>query len=131
MRDEMDDTEITSSEFRALALGGAPSQVGTSQPDWVSLVGFDPLSETKEQDAVLRDLTKLPMGMRSCTEAVLATSLGQEIDARRALSIGGVSKELRELMGVLRGWAEASDDAGDVVDELGAARAARREATAG
>lgn len=93
--------------------------------------GGEPESESIVETAVLRDLERMPVAVRSLTEAGMAVVLGREMDAGRQLSIAPVSRELRELMEVLRGWAEASGDTGDEVDELAALRAARREAMTG
>ncbi|MGH3672181.1 MAG: hypothetical protein ACRDSH_16365 [Pseudonocardiaceae bacterium] len=76
-------------------------------------------------------LDEMPQAVQGTAEATLAISLAGEIDAGRQLSIAPVSKELRGLLELLRSWATEQAETGDAVDELGAARAARRADAAG
>ena|SRR6476661_663201 len=80
---------------------------------------------------VATDLARLPVSVTDSTEAAIALALAHKLDSGGELSVAPVSKELREVMAILRSRADSLGDSGDSVDELGAARAARRAGAAG
>lgn len=83
------------------------------------------------EQAVLYELSQLPSGL-PVTEQALAVVLARYLDAAsRQIGTAGpapVSRGIVELMDRLRAAAEARSGVGDAVDDLAAARAARREA---
>lgn len=82
-------------------------------------------------DRVAKRLADMPEAVQDTVEAQMALSAAGEIDAGRQMSIAPVMKELRGLMELLRSWSTTQTDSGDDVDDLAAARAARRAASAG
>jgi hypothetical protein len=87
--------------------------------------------ESAVRFAVQRDLDSMPESVQNTTEAATALALAREMDMGRQLSIAPVAKELRGIMELLRSWATAAAPSGDAVDDLAAARAARRAGAAG
>lgn len=77
------------------------------------------------------DLSRMPGSVTDATEAAIALALARKLDSGGELSVAPVSKELREVMALLRSRADSLGDSGDSVDELGAVRAARRAGAAG
>lgn len=89
-------------------------------PEWASVTSM-----------VAADLLRLPDSVTDACEAAIALALARKLDSGGELSVAPVSKELREVMGLLRSRAGLLGETGDAVDELGAARAARRSGAAG
>lgn len=79
--------------------------------------------------AVLRDLEGLPEGVVNSTDAAIALALASKLDRGGEISVAPVAKELATVMDRLRS-AGQDRSAGDGVDDLAAARAARRAASA-
>lgn len=82
-------------------------------------------------EAVIRDLEAMPEHILTSTEAAAAVALARKLDAGGEISVAPVAKELREVMKFLRDLAGTREREGDDVDDLAAARAARRAASAG
>jgi len=81
--------------------------------------------------SVASDLARLPVSVTDCAEAAIALALARKLDSGGEISVAPVSKELREVLALLRARAGLLGEMGDAVDELGAARAARRSGAAG
>jgi hypothetical protein len=88
---------------------------------------MDDESEGLVEQAVTRDLARLPAALRETTSAATAIALARELDRGRLMSTAPVAKELRETMRELAAAAVEIEVKGDAVDDLNARRAARRQ----
>lgn len=86
-------------------------------PDWATVTA-----------STAHDLADLPESVTNTTEAAIALALARKLDSGGEMSVAPVSKELREVMSLLRAAADAQSGRGDVVDDLGDRFAARRAA---
>lgn len=86
-------------------------------PDWATVTA-----------STAHDLAALPESVTDTTEAAIALALARKLDSGGEMSVAPVSKELREVMSLLRVAADAQSGRGDVVDDLGDRFAARRAA---
>src|SRR5215207_288408 len=87
-------------------------------------------SEGLVEQAVRRDVARLPISLQETTPAATAIALARELDRGWLLSTAPVAKELRETMRALAAAAGQLDIKRDAVDDLNARRAARRRAVA-
>jgi hypothetical protein len=86
-------------------------------PDWATVTA-----------STAHDLAQLPDTVTNTTEAAIALALARKLDSGGEMSVAPVSKELREVMALLRTNAENQTGRGDVVDDLSDRFAARRAA---
>lgn len=80
---------------------------------------------------VAGEVAALPEHMRQTPEALLCLALARQMDAATTpRDAATVSKELRAALAALREAIARAGKRGDVVDEIGARRAARRSTAA-
>ena len=81
-------------------------------------------------EAVADELAAMPEALRESARAAVIVSLADRLDGR-VESPAAVAKQLREALAELEAMARASAPEGDAVDDLAAAREARRADAAG
>lgn len=84
-------------------------------PDWAYVTA-----------ATVADLDRLPVSITDCVESAIALALARKLDSGGELSVAPVSKELRDVMVLLRSRAESLGGVVSAVDSLADRFAARR-----
>ena len=80
-------------------------------------------------DAVRAEVDDLPEPLRTIPQAAMCLALADAMDAATIpRDVAGVSRELRAALDALREAVNRAGKRGDVVDEIGKRRAARRSA---
>jgi hypothetical protein len=87
--------------------------------------------QTPLVDRVRERLADMPEAVQGTVEAELAVTLAYKLEALGEQSTAPTAKELRSVMELLRSWSTEQTDSGDSVDDLAAARAARRAGQTG